>query len=74
MLRSVILGFDWISLPKDSLVVDVGGSVGTVTLILTKAFPHLRYVVQDLQKVVKYDAPKVRTLGVSLLQSLDLSA
>ncbi|KAJ7049471.1 S-adenosyl-L-methionine-dependent methyltransferase [Mycena amicta] len=39
-------------LPKDALVVDVGGSVGSVTLKLAKAFPHLRFVVQDLQKEI----------------------
>ncbi|KAF7303731.1 4-O-methyltransferase 1 [Mycena indigotica] len=39
-------------LPKDSLVVDVGGSVGSVTLKLAEAFPHLRFVVQDLHKEI----------------------
>ncbi|KAF7368965.1 4-O-methyltransferase 1 [Mycena venus] len=39
-------------LPTDALVVDVGGSIGSVTLKLAKAFPHLRYVVQDLQKEI----------------------
>ncbi|KAJ6475817.1 S-adenosyl-L-methionine-dependent methyltransferase [Mycena vitilis] len=39
-------------LPADALVVDVGGSIGSVTLKLTKAFPHLRYIIQDLQKEI----------------------
>ncbi|KAK7038000.1 4-O-methyltransferase 1 [Favolaschia claudopus] len=39
-------------LPADAVVVDVGGSIGSVTLKLAKAFPHLRYVVQDLQKEI----------------------
>ncbi|KAJ7489535.1 S-adenosyl-L-methionine-dependent methyltransferase [Mycena latifolia] len=39
-------------LPADAVVVDVGGSVGSVTLTLAKAFPHLRYIVQDLQKEI----------------------
>ncbi|KAF8218310.1 S-adenosyl-L-methionine-dependent methyltransferase [Mycena galopus ATCC 62051] len=39
-------------LPEDALVVDVGGSVGSVTLKLAKAFPHLKYIVQDLQKEI----------------------
>ncbi|KAI0035464.1 S-adenosyl-L-methionine-dependent methyltransferase [Vararia minispora EC-137] len=51
-------GYDWASLPKDSIVVDVGASMGSVTLTLIKEFPHLKYILQDLEKVVKYDAPK----------------
>lgn len=39
-------------LPADALVVDVGGSVGSVTLKIAKVFPHLRYIVQDLQKEI----------------------
>jgi hypothetical protein len=44
--------YDWKSLEKDDLVVDVGGGVGAVTLTLAKSFPHLRYVVQDRPSVV----------------------
>ncbi|KAH8998235.1 S-adenosyl-L-methionine-dependent methyltransferase [Lactarius hatsudake] len=44
---------DWKSLPPNSVVVDVGGSVGKVTYELYKVFPHLKYVVQDLPPVVK---------------------
>ncbi len=36
---------DWKSLPPDSVVVDIGGSVGKVTYELYKVFPHLKYVV-----------------------------
>ena len=51
-----------------STVVDVGGGVGIVALILAKAFPHLRYVVQDVEKVIM-DAQKVSLLYFSLLLS-----
>lgn len=44
--------FDWKSLPKGAAVVDVGGNIGVVTLTLFKTFPHLKYVVQDLPKVI----------------------
>jgi hypothetical protein len=40
------------ALRPDDVVVDVGGNVGTVTLVLKKAFPQLRYVVQDLEKLM----------------------
>ncbi|KAJ7250604.1 S-adenosyl-L-methionine-dependent methyltransferase [Mycena rebaudengoi] len=39
-------------LGADALVVDVGGNVGAVTLKLATAFPHLRYIVQDLDKQI----------------------
>ncbi|KAI0040625.1 S-adenosyl-L-methionine-dependent methyltransferase [Auriscalpium vulgare] len=51
-------GFDWRSLKDDSVVVDVGGSLGTVTLKIAKAFPHLKYVVEDLEPVVTGPAQK----------------
>ena len=53
-------GFDWGSLKEDSVVVDVGGSMGKVTYMILKEYPKLQYIVQDLEKVVKSDAPKVR--------------
>jgi hypothetical protein len=39
-------------LKQDALVVDVAGGVGSATLKLIKAHPHLRYVVQDRPKVI----------------------
>ncbi|KAI0041964.1 S-adenosyl-L-methionine-dependent methyltransferase [Auriscalpium vulgare] len=47
-----INGYDWKSLDEDSVVVDVGGSLGGLTLVLAKEFPHLKYVVQDLAPVI----------------------
>ncbi|KAJ3848008.1 S-adenosyl-L-methionine-dependent methyltransferase [Lentinula lateritia] len=40
------------ALKSDDVVVDVGGSLGTVTLVLKKAFPKLKYVVQDNDKTI----------------------
>ncbi len=54
---------DWKSIPRDSVVVDVGGSVGKVTYELFKAFPHLKYVIQDVPLVVD-DAKTVRSRPV----------
>ncbi|KLO13212.1 S-adenosyl-L-methionine-dependent methyltransferase [Schizopora paradoxa] len=45
--------FDWGSLPEDSLVVDVGGGVGTVSTQLASVFPKLRLVVQDRPAVIE---------------------
>jgi hypothetical protein len=41
-------GFAWQDLPKDSLVVDVGGGVGSAALAVLRAHPHLRFLIQDL--------------------------
>ncbi|KAH8981148.1 S-adenosyl-L-methionine-dependent methyltransferase [Lactarius akahatsu] len=69
---------DWKSLPPNSVVVDVGGSVGKVTYELYKVFPHLKYVVQDLPPVVKDAenfwaevAPKAVKAGRVSLQAQD---
>ncbi|KAF8468546.1 S-adenosyl-L-methionine-dependent methyltransferase [Gautieria morchelliformis] len=43
---------DWKALSNNSVVVDVGGNLGTVTLTLAKTYPHLNYIVQDLPKVI----------------------
>lgn len=44
--------FPWGSLPTGGLVVDVGGGMGPATLKLVTAFPHLKYLIQDLPPVV----------------------
>lgn len=58
--------FDWGKLPDDSVVVDVGGNVGTVTRTIMKAHPRLRYVVQDLDKTI-VDAKGVSVQRVNAL-------
>jgi len=50
---SITTGYDWKSLPANTLVVDVGGGVGTASLSLAKEFPQLKFVVQDRQPVVE---------------------
>ncbi|MCJ1397470.1 hypothetical protein MMC11_000663 [Xylographa trunciseda] len=43
--------YDWSGL-KDGLVVDVGGGHGSIAFSLAKAFPSLRFIVQDLPTTV----------------------
>ncbi|KAL0578134.1 hypothetical protein V5O48_003839, partial [Marasmius crinis-equi] len=50
--------YDWKKLPPGSLVVDVGGGVGSATDTIVKSFPDLKFVVQDRPAVVE-DAKKV---------------
>ena len=53
-------GFDWSALSNDSVVVDVGGGIGSQTLTLAKTFDHLKFVVQDRESVIADAAAKVR--------------
>lgn len=62
--------YDWDSLPEDSLVVDVGGGVGTSALSLAANFSKVKIVVQDLSGVIE-DGKKVLT--ALLLQTLLLN-
>lgn len=40
------------SLKDNDVVVDVGGSIGSATLVIKNSFPNLCYVVQDLEKQI----------------------
>ncbi|KAJ7799277.1 O-methyltransferase, partial [Mycena olivaceomarginata] len=41
------------TLPKEALIVDVGGGVGSTALQIAKATPHVRIIVQDRASVIK---------------------
>ncbi|KIP10225.1 hypothetical protein PHLGIDRAFT_266342 [Phlebiopsis gigantea 11061_1 CR5-6] len=61
---AVIEGFDWATLDKNSLVVDVGGGIGAQSMTLARTYPHLRFVVQDREPVVD-EAQKFWENGLS---------
>lgn len=46
-------GFEWASLPEGSIVVDVAGGIGNLTMALAGVHKHLRYVVQDRPAVIE---------------------
>ncbi|KAJ3796800.1 S-adenosyl-L-methionine-dependent methyltransferase [Lentinula aff. detonsa] len=50
--ETVLAGFEWSQLPKDSTVVDVGARLGHISLELLQNFPHLKAVVQDRHSVL----------------------
>jgi ubiquinone/menaquinone biosynthesis C-methylase UbiE len=40
----VIVGFDWHALPRGSVIVDVGGGIGSTTMLLANAFSQASYL------------------------------
>jgi len=64
-----IKGFDWSSLKPDSLVVDVGGGIGTLSIALAKEHPHLKFVVQDRGPVVEDGIERAKALFPEGLES-----
>ncbi|KAL0577536.1 hypothetical protein V5O48_004434 [Marasmius crinis-equi] len=57
---AIFNGFEWRSLPKGSLIVDVGGGIGSTMMLLAHAFSRpgvedamgFKYIIQDRQVVV----------------------
>lgn len=50
--HSVPRAYPWQTLPKDAVVVDVGGGSGHIIMAVLKKFPHLKAVVQDVESGV----------------------
>ncbi|KAJ7845650.1 O-methyltransferase [Mycena olivaceomarginata] len=51
--QAILAGFEWGELPKASLIVDLGGGVGSTTLIIANAVPQAKFVVQDRSSVIE---------------------
>ncbi len=58
-------GYAWEKLPPSSLVIDVGGGVGSQSLTLARRHPNLRFVVQDREAVIG-DSNEVRCASVPI--------
>ncbi|KAJ7691351.1 O-methyltransferase [Mycena rosella] len=50
---TILKGFKWADLPADSVVVDLGGGVGSTTLVIANAAQQVRLVVQDRASVIE---------------------
>ncbi|RPD56594.1 hypothetical protein L226DRAFT_480398 [Lentinus tigrinus ALCF2SS1-7] len=50
---AIIGGFPWHDLREGSVVVDVGGGIGSTAMLLAHTFPHLKFVVQDRPQVAE---------------------
>ncbi|KAF5387590.1 hypothetical protein D9757_006616 [Collybiopsis confluens] len=45
--------YPWKDHPQDTVICDVGGAKGHVTMDLVQAFPHLKIVLQDLPPLIQ---------------------
>ncbi|KAJ2964529.1 hypothetical protein NUW54_g14236 [Trametes sanguinea] len=53
-----LTAYPWKNLADNSVVIDVGGGIGSTSMVLAKAYPNLRFVVEDRPHVVEI-APTV---------------
>ncbi|KIW27721.1 uncharacterized protein PV07_07432 [Cladophialophora immunda] len=51
-VRHLVDGYPWGKLTQGTVVVDVGGSVGHMSIALAERYPQLNFVVQDLPDIV----------------------
>ncbi|KAJ8475167.1 hypothetical protein ONZ51_g6741 [Trametes cubensis] len=51
--EGILFGFPWSELPPDSVLVDVGGGIGSTSLTVAVAHPHVNVVVEDRPQVVE---------------------
>lgn len=50
--ESVPRSYPWASLPKDAVLVDVGGETGHITMAVLRKYSHLKLVVQDVESAI----------------------
>ncbi|KAI0780347.1 S-adenosyl-L-methionine-dependent methyltransferase [Trametes elegans] len=51
---AIIAAFPWQDLHEGSLIVDVGGGIGSTSMLLAHTFPHLRFMIQDRPQVANH--------------------
>ncbi|KAG2117497.1 S-adenosyl-L-methionine-dependent methyltransferase, partial [Suillus cothurnatus] len=73
---AILTGFDWLSLPRGSTIVDVGGGIGSTTMILARAFGgnpghrgSFRFIIQDRPVVVGLGLEAWRAQCPEMLES-----
>ncbi|KAA1466023.1 O-methyltransferase [Dentipellis sp. KUC8613] len=49
---TLLKGFSFATLPENGLVVDVAGGLGSVSLVIAKAYPKLNIIVEDRPQVM----------------------
>ncbi|KAH9971123.1 S-adenosyl-L-methionine-dependent methyltransferase [Lactifluus volemus] len=51
--NAILEGYSWGKLPEGSLIVDIGGGVGSQSLTLATHHSHLRFLIQDREPVIR---------------------
>ncbi|PFH48387.1 hypothetical protein AMATHDRAFT_42318 [Amanita thiersii Skay4041] len=69
--NTILQGFDWGGLAANSLVVDVGGGIGRVTLKVVQRYLDLKYIVQDRPSFWSANNPSVLNNGTVKLIAHD---
>jgi hypothetical protein len=67
----MILGFDWRSLPPQSVVVDVGGGIGSTSMLLATAFSAASSGDEDRLKFIIQDRAVVCEMGEQVWSLID---
>ncbi|CDO72696.1 hypothetical protein BN946_scf184985.g116 [Trametes cinnabarina] len=49
--EGILFGFPWADLQPDSVLVDVGGGIGSTSLTVALAHPHIKVIVEDRPQV-----------------------
>lgn len=69
LICSIILSaFDWDSLKPGSLVVDIGGSLGYVSMSIAREYPQLKFAVED-RPSTSQDAIQVHYMRIRVRHS-----
>ncbi|KAI9066168.1 S-adenosyl-L-methionine-dependent methyltransferase [Trametes sanguinea] len=66
---AIVSAFPWLDLPAGALVVDVGGGIGSTSMLLAHTFPHLKFVIQDRPQVAEHGVNAWRERCPEMLQS-----
>ncbi|KAG6865590.1 hypothetical protein C0991_001139 [Blastosporella zonata] len=61
---------DWKALSEGSVVVDVGGGIGTSAIAVARKNEHLKFVVQDLQNICTEARAPVANASVFILKHI----
>lgn len=68
----LVQGFNWASLGQEQTIVDVGGGSGSASITLAKAYPNLRFVVQDQALPIKNARDRLAEAGPDISRRIEL--
>ncbi|KAL7277477.1 hypothetical protein ACG7TL_008398 [Trametes sanguinea] len=67
--EGILYGYPWASLAPDSVLVDVAGGLGSTSLTVATAHPHIEVVVEDRPQVVEIAPSAWGSAFTSLFES-----